>query len=291
MIKDIKSLIEDDKFDEAITELKALLDDHQELLPHFKEVSDKWDRFKIGLSLGAYRMDQIRNSMRSAFDTFVIILEKSIKAKEQQELLQGKSSGKAISGGDSFTYVGFWDRLLALFLDRVILGGVALIFFLPIIFLLKDYYKNGDFITPTIIISFIMSIISFLLNFVLPFYLVIRYGGTFGKLIMGIRIVDSSGKYLSATNAALRESPRWSVAFLTFLMQVPIYLALINQDFDKLQHMGPNLWIILLMVADSIFTIVQIVYIVEDKKHRAVHDFIAKSFVVKHNAHIKEINK
>jgi uncharacterized RDD family membrane protein YckC len=86
------------------------------------------------------------------------------------------------------SYAGFWIRLVAAILDTIIFG------------------------LPVLLIQFLLAFIGidalpyFVDIFVIWFivYLEGVHGGTPGKLILGLRIVDAKGKFIGMPNALLR---------------------------------------------------------------------------------------
>ena len=86
-------------------------------------------------------------------------------------------------------YGGFWMRLLAAILDSFIIGIPAIIIQLAIIF-----------ITGMQSLQYVIS----LALVVLVVYLEGMKGGTPGKLILGMRIVNQNGDYIGIPSAILR---------------------------------------------------------------------------------------
>ncbi len=103
----------------------------------------------------------------------------------------------------SFTYGGFWRRFFALIIDSIIL---TIIFFL-ILFLiigpdnfLTELLKEEE--GPKV------SFAQFIFIFIIWLYyvsLTVIYGGTIGKLILGLRVVDQNYQKISWGRAILRE--------------------------------------------------------------------------------------
>jgi uncharacterized RDD family membrane protein YckC len=89
----------------------------------------------------------------------------------------------------AFVYMGFWIRFLAVFLDLMLV-------YLPIALL-------------SYAISFFtqISTISYLINLCVVIFMIYLdgvKGGTPGKLILGLRIVNEEGKFIGMPNAFLR---------------------------------------------------------------------------------------
>ena len=89
-----------------------------------------------------------------------------------------------IDRSDKFVFVGFWKRVLAALIDAAI--GWA---FVPITMPLMTWTITHRSIVPEALWSLVWTIIWL--------WLVVRFGGTPGKLIIRVRIVDARGTFLS----------------------------------------------------------------------------------------------
>lgn len=86
-------------------------------------------------------------------------------------------------------YAGFWIRLLACILDAIIIGIPALILNLIFIFIIGiEPFQYLVQLAVTIFIIYMDGI----------------HGGTPGKLIVGVRIVNEQGEYIGIPTAILR---------------------------------------------------------------------------------------
>src|SRR5437899_7752381 len=108
-------------------------------------------------------------------------------------------------------YAGFWRRFGALWLDFIVL--------LPLTGLTlwgSEHYRlfYPIYFVPGVIFGLFYSV-----------YLVKRYGGTPGKLIMGIRITKVDGIPVTYREAFLRNAPEF---ILGLLMQVSLIYALFH---------------------------------------------------------------
>ncbi len=175
---------------------------------------------------------------------------------------------------DAFIYVGFWKRVLAVLIDVVI--GWA---FMPITIQMMAWSFATRNIIPHLLWSIGWTVV--LLGFV------VRLGGTPGKLIIGVRIVDSSGSFLFWGRAIRR------IIFPSLLMSVNSHLQMLS-TLNTLPASSPNLTFIemgrLLNGYGQPFTMVAMVLaftiyldigvILFNRKKRAIHDFIAGSYVI-----------
>jgi uncharacterized RDD family membrane protein YckC len=108
-----------------------------------------------------------------------------------------------------FEYVGFWRRAIVALLDLLILSPLLLAFFWidPWSFRLHAAWPSA-----------VPSVAAYLLTL----FFVVRFGGTPGKLILGMRIVDRNGAYLRLGRALARDSINWLslVPWVILRMQV-----------------------------------------------------------------------
>ena len=177
---------------------------------------------------------------------------------------------------DSLRYAGFWPRLGSLLLDLAIpfsLGALGLRGELN--YRLFDVY----FWLPNVLFGLFYSV-----------YLVKRFGGTPGKLIMGIRIRKLDGGPVSYREALIRYLPDFvfslaiSVALIVPLLHMSDaeYLSLSFQNrYQRLTVLAPS-WYKTAQIAQNIWVWGELIVLLTNRKRRALHDFIAGTVVV-HN--------
>ena len=181
-------------------------------------------------------------------------------------------------------YVGFWKRVVA----KPLIDGAILTIVCGVI--------NGlsSWITGAGVIGWFYSHhnVGLYLTWILwpsaiEVLLVVRFGGTPGKLILGIRVVDDSGKYLSVPRSILRVLPDLSLTvasiggFLTVMRHVPLFDAppTFKEQGELLKDFLPGIY---LALGDFAFlvSIVDVLFIPFTRNRRALHDYLAKSYVV-----------
>jgi uncharacterized RDD family membrane protein YckC len=172
-------------------------------------------------------------------------------------------------------YAGFWSRLGALIIDGLIS--------IPLILLVM--YLNGrgkEFNYYTLCLNLVFTLWYFV-------YLPKRYGGTPGKLSLGLRITREDGQPIQWKEAFLRYSVLLAfqlsnsmVMFFSIMqaddatfaslgwMKRTAYLASFYPEYFKLYQWCSGAWYI-----------VGIIVLVANSKCRAVHDFIAGTVVIK----------
>lgn len=175
---------------------------------------------------------------------------------------------------DSLRYAGFWPRLGAMLLDGLILGPVGWLSILA-----GGHHRLYDVYT---FIPFI------LLGLFYNVYLVRRFGGTPGKLIVGIRIRKVNGDPVGYREAILRELPDTILnALVSFALLLPLF-QMTDAEYASLSFTGlyqrqlalapawykPANW------AQNIWFWSELVVLLTNRKRRALHDFIAGTVVV-----------
>ena len=120
-------------------------------------------------------------------------------------------------------------------------------------------------------------------------YLVKRYGGTPGKLIVGIKIVNVAGGRAGYREAMLRYSVLFVLGILgqtagllgTMAMTESEYFALDWQEKAlRMQELAPA-WFNSVTLLTNIWVWSEFVVMLTNKKRRAIHDFIAGTVVIR----------
>lgn len=128
--------------------------------------------------------------------------------------------GGALQG--AYEYVGFWIRLVAKFLDGIIVAVVSMVFNIPLSFVMGSAQED--------LVVFIPSVLVYVfLNFVLPLVYYVyfhgKFGATPGKMALGIRVVRPDGERITY----LRAFGRY---FAEFLSGITLYVGYIMAGFD-----------------------------------------------------------
>ncbi|OGY21953.1 MAG: hypothetical protein A2126_00635 [Candidatus Woykebacteria bacterium GWB1_45_5] len=116
------------------------------------------------------------------------------------------------------SYAGFWIRLLAFIIDIVILGIVVGV---PLNFVfgsgVVSSIQSGDLATAQRL-SNMQSWITGIIQLAYFISLTTIFGGTLGKLVLGLRVVDANGQKINIVKAILREFIGKILSFLTLLL-------------------------------------------------------------------------
>jgi uncharacterized RDD family membrane protein YckC len=154
-------------------------------------------------------------------------------------------------------------------LGAAILDGIV---FLPLLFVEQWIYK----ITSDVYVLFMWTAFA---AFAPLFYSVIlhyKYGQTYGKWVAGVKVLDiSESKKLTLHQAVYRDSFYLVVALIGLLY----YGVLLASTLDKENVLAgyssfannPIFW----------WTLIELITMLTNSKRRALHDFIAKSIVVR----------
>lgn len=185
---------------------------------------------------------------------------------------------------DEIEYAGFWKRFGAYLLDVLFmlpLTGIA--FWLSSVS--KSYYLY--YLIPGTLFGLWFHV-----------YLVKRYAGTPGKLVMKIQIRKVDGSRVGYREAFLR----YSVLFiLTILISVAFIIAsyrISDAEYHSLTYTERSLrlmsftpgWYKIVNILMNVWIWSEFIVILTNKKRRAIHDFIAGTVVAHKPSRISESN-
>jgi uncharacterized RDD family membrane protein YckC len=175
---------------------------------------------------------------------------------------------------DPLRYAGFWPRLGALLMDcLILLPLIALEIWAGRRYRLFDLYQ----LVPNVLVGLFYSV-----------YLVRRYGGSPGKLIVGVRIRKVSGEPVGYREAFLRYLPDCVLGLLSsiamiiavFHMSDAEYHALASHErFKRMLELVP-FWYKPTHILSYVWIWGELIVLLTNRKRRALHDFIAGTVVV-----------
>ena len=156
-------------------------------------------------------------------------------------------------------------------LTKRILSGI--IDFLPFIVFAIYFgnYQTGNdlqWYIKTIMIGFIWQLYSIIMN--------IKFGGTIGKLVVGIRIMDVNEKSWPNLKQVLMRDCVWIASYLISGLLMTIKLV----QGESLDPLKTNVFEVVLNWAGMGWVIAEIITAFGNNKRRAVHDLIAKTVVI-----------
>ena len=220
-------------------------------------------------------------SNNKAFLKDLYLFEGVNQLKDEIEKRKNKQSATLIFANNELRYAGFLPRLGALLLDSLILLlPTAITFWGTYIYRFFDLY----YIIPSTLFGLFYSV-----------YLVRRYGGTPGKLIVGINIRKLGGEPVGYREAFLRYFPEFvfglviSISLIISTLHISDieYHALSFMDRAKrMKELAPY-WSKPLLIVQAIWVWGELIVLLTNPKRRALQDFIAGTVVV----HIKKSGK
>ena len=191
----------------------------------------------------------------------------------------------SINDIDDSIYAGFWPRLGSLLLDFIIL--------LPYIFILQ--MLNGLSIS----MFYITLLPSLLFSIWYYVYLVKKHGGTPGKLLVGIKIVSKNGADIDLKSAMMRQIVSIIISIIGSITMIIILQDADNEIYSNLGFWKRNVYIGQLNPSvlrinswiSNIWIYSELIVLLTNRRRRSIHDFIAKTVVIKAKYHdkIKEL--
>ena len=180
---------------------------------------------------------------------------------------------------NDFVFVGFWKRVLAALVDLAVMWPFHRVASLVAVWSVQ--HRN---ILPSVLWWAAWQITWL--------WLVVRFGGTPGKLAIRVRIVDRAGEFLSWRRAIRRIVPGLLLGLNYFIMMAATASgypeSATPQSWSELgplmgEHAGAYL---LGFAVLRYFIIADIGAILFNKRKRAIHDFIAGSYVITRKSYL-----
>jgi len=179
---------------------------------------------------------------------------------------------------DSLRYAGFWPRLGAHLLDILIMLPLILLTFQGLMhYRLFELY----FFVPGTLFGLFYSV-----------YLVQRFGGTPGKLLLGVRIRKLTGEPVGYREAILRYLPEFLFGLLISIAWLYVEFHISESEFyslssseraQRIAKLAPS-WSRPLKTIENIWIWAELLVLLTNRKRRALHDFIAGTVVVRMSA-------
>jgi uncharacterized RDD family membrane protein YckC len=171
-------------------------------------------------------------------------------------------------------YAGFWPRAGAMVLDLVII--------VPIAFAQSLLLPHGSthpvlIVTPQLAFSVFYAV-----------YLVYRFGGTPGKLIMRLRIARVDGRPVTLAQAFVRHLPELLLgamltggsAMAAWQLGLTVSPFPDSESLRQIQSAAPS-WMQPVSVVQQIWIWSELVVMLTNERRRALHDFIAGTVVIR----------
>ena len=189
-----------------------------------------------------------------------------------QTVFEGDDAG--LKPGE-LQYAGFWRRFGAFWLDALCLAPLtAIVLYLST----TTRYFHALWLVPGLLFGLWFNA-----------YLVKRYGGTPGKLMMKIRVAMVDGAAVSGKAAMLRYSVMFALSAASSVALVMASLAMGDELYLSLGFMRMNtvlveqapLWYPAVNVALQVWIWGEFITMLLNKRRRAVHDYMAGTVVVR----------
>ncbi len=171
-------------------------------------------------------------------------------------------------------YSGVWQRIGAALIDIIV--------FLPI-FLALEYFSGASrfYKLYTLIPEQLISAYLYV-------FMAVSYGGSPGKLAMGLRIVKLDGTSATLKVALLRYAVPWCLAFLISAFTISAALGMSDETYrsldyfarsDAMDALSPHITTVTVLLC--LWYGASLITMFIDKKTRALHDFVAGTVVVR----------
>ncbi len=179
-----------------------------------------------------------------------------------------------ISNGQK-VYAGFWRRFWAHWLDMLIMMPIT-----PLIMWLKGFDRN------LAIVLIVMLAILFTMYNV---FFNVRFGGTPGKLAVGIRITKPNGSRIDWLDAWKRYAVNLVFVFISTIVEVWRLTQVDPGRYASLGWVGraqlvrehdPS-WLYVLFAIGLVWFASEVVVLLSNKRKRAIHDFIGGTVVIR----------
>ncbi len=171
-------------------------------------------------------------------------------------------------------YSGFWERVGAYLIDFLIMTP----------FIALDYFFGGEsrfyqlyVLVPIQLVSVIMFV-----------YMVVKYGGTPGKLAVGLRIVKVDGSPVTVKTAMLRYGVLWVLSLAMVIITIIATMNMTDEAYTALGYTARSLavsegapMLMTITVVMQLWIFGSLIAILANKKRRTLHDFLAGTVVVR----------
>jgi uncharacterized RDD family membrane protein YckC len=171
-------------------------------------------------------------------------------------------------------YAGFWKRFCAGLVD-----GFALMPLFALFMWIESFDKNLA-ILATILYTTLFSMYHICFN--------ARFGGTLGKLAVGIRITKPDGTRMGWLEAWKRSAVDIVFAILALSVEIWALTQVSNEQYSTLAFTKRTLllqshypsWFFIVMYLQQVWIWSEVVVLLFNKRKRALHDFIAGTVVI-----------
>ena len=195
-----------------------------------------------------------------------------------------KETPLKLEGINDNIYASFGPRLASLLLDVVIM--------MPFIFIIQYINSSSKFM------FFYTLIPNLIFGLWYHIYLPKKYGGTPGKVIMGLQILNLNGKSIVWKEAFLRHLIILLLTIFSSILMIDALLSVDDATFQNLSWIKQTQYLMSLSpVLFSIYTWLsniwswsELIVLLTNPRKRALHDYIAGTVIVK-KRYVERIQK
>lgn len=164
-------------------------------------------------------------------------MENNVENKENQQQENVVKQETQKNQGSQILYGGFWARLAAYFIDRLVVGVGMFILIMPLGFLLGVYSSDSSLEEGILGVVFVLLVIVIMLlsNFGYFVYMTYKYQSTLGKMAVGIKVLNDNGKKPTLSEVMMREVLGKIVSYLT--MKIGYLIAAFTDKKQALHDM------------------------------------------------------
>lgn len=165
-------------------------------------------------------------------------------------------------------FIGFWKRVLATILDLLIILIPAVIVYWIFNSLAVSLYSE------------IPIILEYIFFVVFDVFMIVRFGGTPGKLVLKMKIVNQQGNIPTLKEALIRNIFRIISTIFSMIVGVSLYdLTVISTTLNLWAPLATDLSKIL-----GLIMLVDYLFVAFTPRKRALHDMMAGTYVVDKSA-------
>jgi uncharacterized RDD family membrane protein YckC len=170
-------------------------------------------------------------------------------------------------------YSGFWQRAGAYLIDLLIVAPLGAL----------DYLIGGS----THLYPLYIFIPGQCLGLFLHVWMVRKYGGTPGKLVLGLRIAMSDGAPVTLPATLLRYAVMWGLGLCSSIAMIMAAMKITDEAYAGLSYIqrsqelvanAPS-WFMAVTVLSQVWVVAALITMLANKQRRSVHDFIAGTAV------------
>jgi uncharacterized RDD family membrane protein YckC len=181
--------------------------------------------------------------------------------------------GQASAAGYG-TYAGFWQRTSAVFVDDLVL--VSIVFLLSIVPVMPSAFdSSGEFSTTSSWLGdFILSLVA------LGYFAYLNgRGATLGKMLLGIRVIDATGRPPGLAKGAIRQIIPGAGSLVPYILHIALIVG-IEDGFDDgaLVVVGISLVVVFAYVLFGFYDVLSMIW---NDRRQTIHDRMAGTFVVR----------